>query len=338
MISAHYDSIHIVRKSAAGSEASSGDSPDLDPEASAAEPIAPGVSDDGSGIAAVLELARVMSQYQFRATIVFIAFDAEEYGLIGSSLYAAKAAREKHHIDGVLNNDMIGTDVSGDGRAENRRVRVFSEDPADSPSRGLARYIKETAERYVPSMTVDLAFRHDRFQRGGDHTSFNHEGFPAVRFTSAAENYANQHSATDTFANASPSYATRVARVNAAALASLAFAPQAPDVTRIARTGLLAGMPIANLARGKSGYAAQLRWKSESPEPDLAGYNILIRSTLAPLWEREIFVGNVQEYLMEGVSIDDVIFGVQAVDQQGHASLVSPYLATPQPKVSYQVQ
>lgn len=331
VISAHYDTIHVVLKPAGESGA---EGRVTDGEKSAAETMAPGVSDDGSGTAAVLELARVMSQYVFDSTIVFIAFDAEEYGLVGSNLYATRAREQHERIEAVLNNDIIGTESSADGRAESRRMRVFSEDPEDSPSRSVARYVKRAGELYVPSMNVDLIFRHDRFARGGDHTSFNHEGFAAVRITSAAENYSNQHSATDTLANASPSYATRVARVNAAALASLALAPKAPDVMRPVTTGANKGRLIANIGRGESGYAANLRWKNEQPEEDLAGYKVLVRSTLSPYWEREIFVGDVRQYLMEGVSIDDVVLGVQAVDKDGHESLASAYVAAPGPKVT----
>lgn len=330
VVSAHYDTIHVVQKQ---EEGTGPEGRIVDGEKSAAEPLAPGVSDDGSGTSAVLELARVMSQYVFDSTIVFIAFDAEEYGLVGSNLYSTRAHLQKEQIDGVLNNDIIGTESSADGRAETRHMRVFSEDPDDSPSRSLARYIKRTAEMYVPSMNVDLVFRHDRFARGGDHTSFNQEGFAAVRITSAAENYANQHSATDTFSNASAGYAARVARVNAAALANLALAPKAPDVMRPVLTGANKGRLVANIGRGESGYAANLRWKNEKPEEDLAGYKVLVRSTLAPYWEREIFVGDVRQYLMEGVSIDDVVFGVQAVDKDGHESLAAAYVAAPAPKV-----
>jgi hypothetical protein len=328
IISAHYDTMHLIRRPGASRENEDVEPPEIDGEKTAGSLTAPGVSDDASGIAAVLELARVLSRYEFDATLVFIAFDAEEQGLIGSNLYSAKARQEKQRIEAVLNNDIIGTEVAGDGRVENRRVRVFSEEPSDSPSRNLARYIKEIGERYVPAMTVDLIFRHDRFARGGDHTSFNLEGFPAVRFTSAAENYSQQHTATDTFAHAAPGYTTKVARINAAALASLALAPPPPDVTRISRSGLNSGRVVPNIGRGKTGYAALLRWKSEKPPPDLAGYAVVMRSTLAPYWEREIFVGNVQEHLIEGVSIDEMVFGVKAIDKDGHESLVSAYVAT----------
>ena len=207
-----------------------------------------------------MELARVLSQYQFEKTLVFIAFAGEEQGLLGSTLYAQKAHKENQKIEAVLNNDIIGSDVSGSGRRENRRVNVFSEDPPDSLSRQLARYIRETGERYFPSMRVDPVFRADRFGRGGDHTPFNQEGFAAVRFSSPQENFANQHSLTDTFANTSPEYVARVAKVNAAAAASLAWAPRSPVISELVeRNGQMVTTLL--LTRGTTRYDAVLRWK-----------------------------------------------------------------------------
>ena len=346
VISSHYDSIAARR--GPGTPRTDDEGPRTPQEV---EPVAPGVSDNASGVAAVLELARIMSQYEFDKSVVFIAFSAEEVGLLGSQAYAAKAKQEKLEIEAVLNNDIIGNDVAGNGRSANNRVRVFSEGPEDSPSRSLARYTKEIAERYVPSMTVDLIFRRDRFGRGGDHTSFNREGFAAVRLTTPSENYANQHTATDTLANASVPYTARVARMNAAVLASLALAPKPPIVMRPRPPGpptngtstpapgsspspappeavsqRPAGRPMGpGLTRGKSGYDAALRWEMPKPEPDLAGYAIVIRATTAPLWEREIYVGNVTEYTIPDLSIDDVVIGVKAIDKDGNQSLVAAY-------------
>ena len=156
IVSGHYDSMNMIFKTdAAGKRV-------LDAEATAAA-VAPGVTDDGSGTAAVLELARVMSRQTFRKTIIFIAFAGEEYGLLGSSTYAEGAKIRGNNIEGVLNNDIIGSDTRGDGAHGNRKVNVFSEDPDDSPSRELARYVKETGERYLPEMDVNLVFRYDRF-------------------------------------------------------------------------------------------------------------------------------------------------------------------------------
>jgi len=180
-------------------------------------------------------------------------------------------------------------------------------------------------------MKVDLVFRHDRFARGGDHTPFNAQGYTAVRFTTTGENFANQHSATDTFANTSPVYTTHVARVNAAAAASLALAPKAPGVTREIKTGPRKGQWVANVSRGKSRYDAVLKWTHDAPEPDLAGYAVVMRSTTAPYWEKEIYVGSVTQFVMENLSIDDVVFGVKAIDKDGNESLVSAYVAAPFP-------
>ena len=336
IISGHYDSLHLVRKPRSSDPAAADDSPEIDSEKSAAMPRAPGVTDDASGTAAVMEMARVMSQYEFEKTLVFIAFAGEEEGLVGSTLYAAKARAENRAIDGVLNNDIIGSVRAGDGFQTNGRVRVFSEHPNDSPSRQLARYIKDTGERYVPAMKVDLIFRNDRFGRGGDHTPFNYEGYAAVRFTTPAENYENQHTDTDTFANTSPAYATRVTRINAAAAASLALAPKSPRVMREVRTGEYKGRLTPNLGRGKSKYAALLKWRNPDPEPDLAGYAIVWRSTLAPYWEKELFVGKATEYTFENVSIDDVVFGVKAIDRDGNESLVAAYTDAPRPKAVFE--
>jgi hypothetical protein len=358
VISAHYDSIALRRPQNGGVRTD-----DAGPSSAAdAEPLAPGVADDGSGTAATMELARVMSQYTFDKSIVFITFAAEEIGLNGSKAYAAKAKEEKMQIEGVLNNDIIGSDVSGNGISANNHLRVFSEGPEDSPSRSLARYTKEIAERYMPGMSVDLIFRHDRFGRGGDHTSFVAQGFAAIRLTTPSENYANQHTATDTFANASMPYTTRVAKMNAAVLATLALAPKPPvvavnrpgrgggrgtgaagaageqaggrgqggesaDAGRGGRGGR-GGPPGPGLTRGK-GYDAVARWAMPNPEPDLAGYSILIRDTTAPLWQREIYVGNVTEYTMPDTSIDDIVIGVRAIDKDGNPSLVSAYVMPP---------
>ena len=335
IISGHYDSAVSARRPQNQTQNQTSTDGAVAPFSFDIESKAPGANDDGSGTAAVLEMARVMSQYEWTNTIVFVAFTAEEEGLIGSTLYARKARKENQIIDAVLNNDIIGDDTGGSGRKNNTTVAVYSEEPADSSSREVARYVKEVCERYVPGMRVDLVFRQDRLGRGGDHSPFNSEGYAAIRFTTPEENYANQHSVTDTVANMSIPYATRVVRVNAAALASLALAPKKPvveeQVTRQGRTNT-----VMMLTRGKSRYDAQLRWKNENGEPDLAGYAIVMRSTTSPVWEKEIYVGNVTEYLMKDVSIDDRIFGVKAIDKNGNASLVSVY--TPRPRRPQEIE
>jgi hypothetical protein len=344
ILSGHYDSIALLRRNPDGSAAvpatdgqtgGTGEGAAAPPlfDLSMLAPVEPGVTDDGSGTAAVMELARIMSQYEFEKTIVFVAFAGEEMGLVGSSLYARRVRKENQTIDGVLNNDIIGSDVSGNGRFDNSTISVYSEDPADSASRQLARYVKDIAERYLPSLNIDLVFRADRLGRGGDHTPFNQEGYPAVRVTTPNENYANQHTVTDTFANTSVPYASRVIQANAAALASLALAPKAPVTNELITSGARKGQLTPMISRGKTRYDAALKWKNEDPEPDLLGYAVVMRKSTAPYWEKEIFVGKVTEYTLKDVSIDDVIFGVKAIDRDGNESLVAPYVPGPRQKL-----
>ncbi len=326
IIGGHYDSIVIERPAGAPPPQPGDPFPKRDPDLPA-----PGVTDDGSGTACVLELARILSQYQFEKTLVFIAFAGEEEGLLGSTLYAEKAHKDNQKIEAVLNNDIIGSVLNGHGGMDNLSLNVFSEEPADSPSRELARYIRDMGVRYLPSMRVDPVFRADRFGRGGDHTPFNREGFAAVRFSSPMEDYSHQHSVTDTFANTSPPYVAQVTKVNAAAAAALAWAPKSPQTSEeVERNGKK--VPSLLLTRGKSRYDAVLKWKQENPEPDLAGFAIVMRSTTSPFWEHDVFVGNVTEYTLPDVSIDEYVFGVKAVDKDGNESLVSPYVQTPRPK------
>ncbi len=349
LVSAHYDSVNLTRRPA-GTEAErvaklvhngmeenearrylqffpSGEG-EIDAEGTAAQVHAAGVADDGSGTAVVLELARIMSQYRFDKTLVFIAFSAEEGAHAGSKAYVSDAKKAGRKIEAVLNNDIVGTDVSGNGRSFTDVLRIYGAGPEDSGARALMRYAKEVSERYVPSMRLELVFRLDRFNRGGDHMSFVDAGYPAVRFTSASENFANQHSATDTLANSSVPYTTRVARMNAAVAASLASAPAPPVVDWVFQSGTRKGERIPMLTRGTSGYDAVLRWQS-STAPDLAGYAVVMRPTTSPTWEKEIWVGNVTSYTLSDVSIDNVVLGVKAIDRDGNASLVSAYQEPP---------
>jgi hypothetical protein len=331
IISGHYDTIVMGRPTGTAAPAPGETPPMRDPDLDA-----PGVTDDGSGTACVMELARVLSHYEFEKTLVFVTFAGEEEGLLGSSLYAEKAQAAHQKIEAVLNNDIIGSDVSGSGRMDNRRVSVFSEDPDDSPSRELARYIRDIGERYLPAMRVDTVFRADRFGRGGDHTGFNQEGFTAVRLSSPEENFANQHTVTDTFANTSVPYITLVTKINGAAAASLAWAPKPPVTSEVTERN---GQKVTTLflTRGKSRYDAALKWKQENPEADLAGYVVVYRSTIAPYWDHEVFVGKATEYTLPDVSIDDLVFGVKAIDKDGNESLVSPYVQAPRAKRKIEV-
>ena len=322
MITAHYDSVVLVRKPAVGAAPAG-----IDNAGSAAAPKAPGVSDDASGVAAVMELARVMSAHEFDKTVEFVAFSGEEYGLLGAMGYAANAKKAGLKIEAVLNNDIIGNDDNGQGLKVSNVVRVFSEDPTDSPSRAIARYVREAGERYLPGMKVDAVFRNDRFGRGGDHTAFNTNGYPGVRITTVAEDLKKQHTVDDTFAHASPAYCAQVTRINGAALASLALAPMAPQVNRdVTKTEAESGYSEQpNLARGKETVDAVLKWKMGT-EPDLSGYAVVVRSTTAPFWEREVLVGKVSEFTLKGLSIDDAVIGVKAIDADGMESMVSAYV------------
>lgn len=285
---------------------------------------APGANDDGSGTALTMELARVIAQsgLEFEPTLVFIALAGEEEGLIGARLHAQKARAAGVRIDAVLNNDIVGNIQGGNGVVDGSSVRVFSEDPADSPSRQLARYIQRHAARYVPGHRVRLIAREDRFGRGGDHTAFNQLGYAGVRFTESKENYARQHTVDDTSEGVNPEYLARNARVNVAALASLALAPPAPEVNDAE------GNPM--LERGSSGYDAHLTWK---PSPGAVAYRIVWRDAWTPEWQHELAVGNVTEFVLPNLSIDDFIFGVAAVGARGNESLVAAYVRPPRRSV-----
>ncbi len=304
-----------------------------------AELPAPGACDDGSGTAAVMELARVMSQYDFDKTLVFVAFAGEEQGLIGSSLAAAKAHKENVAIEAVLNNDIIGTDISGNGRFGNTSVSVYSDETMDSPSQQLSRYAREISERYMPSMKVNTIFMGDRLGRGGDHTPFQWEGYAAVRFSTPNEIYVNQHHATDLLEHMSVPYTAKVARVNGVVAASLALAPTAPVVMRPPSQTPPPGTspttvrrPTPMISRGQSGYDALVQWKVSGPEDRIKGYTVVIRATTSPYWEQEIYVGKVTQYLIKDVSIDDLKFGVKAVGVDGSESVVAAYLYPPRAK------
>jgi hypothetical protein len=190
----------------------------------------------------------------------------------------------------------------------------------DSPSRQLARFISRHGSAYVPGHEIRLIAREDRFGRGGDHTAFNRRGFAGVRFSESRENYARQHTAADTLGGVDFEYLARNARVNAAGVASLALAPASPVIT--AGNGPMLG-------RGTSGYAAALRWE---PSAGAVGYRIVWRDTWSPEWQHEIRVGEVSEYVMEDISIDDYVFGIAAIGPDGHESLVSAYVRPPRPR------
>jgi hypothetical protein len=263
IISAHYDSLNLGTRpagqaagpgndAAGAGGAGAGGTANLTPAdfEKNANLDAPGACDDGSGVSAVMELARVMSQYEFDKTIVFVTFAGEEQGLIGSNLLAARSKKENIEIEAVLNNDIIGTEVSGNGRASNNSVSVFTDESMDSVSQQLGRFLRDAAARYMPSFKVENIYMQDRLGRGGDHTPFQLEGYAAVRISTPNEIYANQHRATDLLENMSVPYTAKVAKVNAAAAASLALAPKAPLVLRAPGQGGFGGGGGARGARG----------------------------------------------------------------------------------------
>jgi hypothetical protein len=296
---------------------------------------APGANDDASGTAVVMEMARVMSKYQFDATLIFMAVPGEEQGLLGATHWAEEAKKKNLNLAAMFTNDIVGNTLGGNGVRDNARVRVFSEGvPSteteaeararqsvggenDGVSRQLARYIKEVGERYVNNFEVTLVFRRDRYGRGGDHNAFLQRGYPAVRFTEPNEDFTRQHQRVreengikygDVIEMVDFAYIAQVARVNAAAMASLALAPAAP-----------AGVGFKS---ARQEYNTVLTWKPNA-EPDLAGYRIVWRETYQPFWQRSVDAGNVTEYVMKGLSKDDYFFAVQAVDKDGNASAPS---------------
>ena len=311
--------------------------------------IAPGANDDASGTAVSIECARVLSRHRWPATIVFVAVAGEEQGLYGSSHLAKLAKDEGWQLAGVLNNDIVGGDTTpGETRQDKTRVRIFSQGiPAtatpeeikrtlalglesDGPSRELARAVNSVGRTYFRTSSTGfrpvLEFRLDRFLRGGDHLSFNQQGFAAVRFTEWRENFDHQHQDVriengkqygDLLKFVDFNYVANVARLNAATLATLASAPAAPEEVRIV-TG--------NLDNNST-----LRWKPGSGMPPNARFDIVWRDTSAPDWQYHQPVptadaGNRSTTLP--ISKDNVIFGVRACNTAGQCS---PAVA-PQPE------
>ncbi len=310
ILTGHYDSINL-------------DSPrEGDPyERRDSNRPAPGVNDDISGVATAMECARVFAQYEFPKTLIFMAVVAEENGLVGASLFAQRAQEQGLEIEAVLNMDMIGCSTRGGGAPSRPyTVRVFSEDPMDSPSRQIARYMEMIGERYVPEQDVDLVFRYDRFGRGGDHTAFNRLGYPGVRMTEANEDYNLQHSYNDTFENLDLDYLMRNARIEAATAATLALSPTAPVPMR--------------LGRGE-GYDAALSFLPAGGE-GVSGYVVAIRATTEPRWTEFRWIGIPEQIERRGrtyhqvvlphLDIDGLVFGIAAVAEDGRLSLVAPFL------------
>ncbi|WP_018414611.1 M28 family metallopeptidase [Teredinibacter turnerae] len=297
---------------------------------------APGANDNASGVAGVLETARVLSQYRFQGSIVYAALAGEEQGLFGGKIMAAQAQKDGWRIKAVLNNDMIGNIEGINGVIDNTTARIFAEGTrhtetpeeattrrytggeVDSPSRNLARYIDKMADTYIPNLDTMVIYRLDRFGRGGHHKPFNDLGFPGVRIMETNENYNRQHQDIrtengiaygDTIEGVNFPYAAKLTALNAVSLASMAWAPNPPS-----------GVTI----KGAVQPSTTLSWTALNKKQNLnlAGYKIYWRYTDAPQWQYSRFVGDVTEFTLENIVIDNYFFGVASVSKDGFESPV----------------
>jgi hypothetical protein len=293
---------------------------------------APGANDDGSGVAAMMELAKIMCKREFPFTIIFVAVVGEEQGLYGAKYLADKAKNQNWNVIAMINNDMIGNSLSsGTQLSDNTQVRVFSETipyleteaeakirkstnrDNDSPSRQLARYIKTVTNQYVEQLDIKLVYRNDRFLRGGDHTPFSQNGFTAIRYCEMNENFDHQHQTVRKENNIQYGdlpefmdfeYMKKVACSNLATLSNLAWSPKAPKNV---------GIEVKEVTN-----FSVLNWNKPDGKP-IYGYNILIRETSSPIWEKSIFVKDTKAEIP--YSKDNFFFAVQSVDELGHSSL-----------------
>lgn len=293
---------------------------------------APGANDNASGMAGTIEAARVLSKRKFSNSIVYAGLSGEEQGLFGGKGLADYAKKKQWDIIGVLNNDMIGNIKGVDGVINNREFRIFSEptDPTetdrqragrrfyggevDGISRQLARYVFKSVNTYMPEMQPMMVYRLDRFGRGGHHRPFNDLGFAGIRIMEAHENYTQQHQDIrtengiaygDVVEHVNFPYAKKLTAVNAINLAQLAHAPTRPKNVKIG---------------GIVEPSAKLKWDAH---PDAVGYKIYWRDTTSPTWDNSKYVGDVTEFTLEGIVIDNYFFGVAAVGKNGMESIVS---------------
>ena len=296
----------------------------------------PGANDNASGVAGVLEAARVLSKYEFNGSIVFAALAGEEQGLFGGKIMAKQATKDGWRIKAVLNNDMIGNIEGVNGVINNTTARIFAEGTrqtetkkqaterrftggeVDSPTRNLARYIDWMADRYIPNLDTMMIYRLDRFGRGGHHRPFNDLGYPAVRIMETNENYNRQHQDIrienginygDTIDGINFNYAAKLTALNAVSLAGMAWAPNPPVNVEIS---------------GEVQPSTKLAWEkgSKNEKNIIAGYKIYWRLTDASQWQNSRFVGNVTEYTLENIVIDNYFFGVASVSRDGFESPV----------------
>ena len=298
---------------------------------------APGADDDGSGVAVVLELARVFATHQFPGTLVFATVAGEEQGLYGSAFMAAQMAAAGNDVQGMFSNDIVGASQAFDGtRPDPHSVRLFVEGiptavtqaqislmqsvggENDGVTHQLARFVTDVAPSGLTGMNVRVIWRRDRYLRGSDHISFQSHGWPAARFTEPRENFNHEHQDVrvadgvqfgDLPQFVDFNYTARVAKVNGAALWALATNPSTPKNLQI-HTTPPAGFPGTNLTA--------LNWDA-NPESDLAGYEVVMRETTAANWTSAIGVGNVTSVTLN-ISKDNVQFGLRAIDKAGHRS------------------
>lgn len=275
MVGGHFDSINMV------------DRTNLDA-------IAPGANDDASGVAMTLELARIMSQRSWNNTLVFTCFSGEEQGLLGSAALARRAKEENWKLDAVLSNDIIGSSESLNGQREKNHVRVFSEEVPTHNGRELARFIEWATRGHVRGFSPRLVFRRDRFQRGGDHTSFNNEGFTAVRFTEAVEEFTRQHTPLDLPKFVDFKYLSNVAKIDLIAMATLGDAGESPANVRYDRA---------------QAHDTAITWKSTPG----TRYAVYWRPTDSPTWVGMQEVGAVDHVKIEKINKDNTEFAVGAV-------------------------
>ena len=293
----------------------------------------PGANDNASGMAGVIEAARVLTRYKFSASIVFMGLAGEEQGLFGGKIVAARAKQQGWNIDAVLNNDMIGNIAGINGVIDNHSARIFSEGvrwveteeearkryftggEVDSASRNLARYIKRVGEQYVSNLDLMMVYRLDRFGRGGHHRPFNEAGFPGVRIMEVNEHYDRQHQDLrvedgrnygDTIEFVDFDFAAKLTALNAVALAGMAWAPAPP-----------ADVEIEGIVQAST----TLKWTIGEDE-NLAGYRVYWRLTTEPEWTHSRWAGKVDHYTLDNIVIDNYLFGVASVAIDGNESPV----------------
>ena len=296
----------------------------------------PGANDNATGMAGVIESARVLSKHHFAGSIIYAGLSGEEQGLFGGQIVADHALVQNWRIKAVLNNDMIGNIKGIDGIIDNTSARVFSEGTravetpeeakirrfsggeVDSPSRNLARYIDRQADKYIPNLDVMMVYRLDRFGRGGHHRPFNAIGIPGVRIMETHEHYDRQHQDLrtekgqvfgDIINGVNFDYVRKLTALNVASLAELAYAPPFPAEVEL---------------QGAVSSSTTISWKKPKGKAalNIAGYRVYWRLTDQPQWTYSRFVGDVEGYVLENIVIDNYYFGVSSVAKNGAESPV----------------